>query len=40
VLRQRYGLDVDGIYAKVREFVMQSRLKAVAPVVVLKKMDA
>ena len=40
VLRRRYGLDADGIYTKVREFVMQSRLKAVAPVVVLKTMDA
>ena len=40
VLRQKYGLDADGIYAKVRDFVMQSRLKAVAPVVALKTMDA
>jgi 1-deoxy-D-xylulose-5-phosphate synthase len=40
VLRQKYGLDADGIYAKIRDFVMQSRLKAVAPVAVLKTMDA
>jgi 1-deoxy-D-xylulose-5-phosphate synthase len=40
VLRQKYGLDADGIYAKIRDFVMQSRLKAVTPVAVLKTMDA
>jgi 1-deoxy-D-xylulose-5-phosphate synthase len=40
VLRQKYGLDADGIYATIKDFVMQSRLKAVAPVAVLKTMDA
>jgi 1-deoxy-D-xylulose-5-phosphate synthase len=40
LLRKKYGLDADGIYASVREFVMQSRLKAVAPVVNLKAKDA
>jgi len=40
VLRQKYGLDADGIYATVRDFVMRSRLKALAPFAVLKMMDA
>ncbi len=40
VLRQKYGLDADGIYAKIKDFVMRSRLKAVAPVAVFKTMDA
>ena len=40
LLRKKYGLDADGIYASVREFVMQSRLKAVPPVVNLKAKDA
>jgi 1-deoxy-D-xylulose-5-phosphate synthase len=40
LLRKKYGLDADGIYASVREFVMQSRLKAVPPVVNLKMKDA
>jgi 1-deoxy-D-xylulose-5-phosphate synthase len=43
LLRKKYGLDADGIYAKVKEFVERSRLKAVAPVVSvsgLKSKDA
>jgi 1-deoxy-D-xylulose-5-phosphate synthase len=40
VLRQKYGLDAEGIYAKVKNFVMQSRLKAVAPVASLRTKDA
>jgi 1-deoxy-D-xylulose-5-phosphate synthase len=39
-LRKKYGLDADGIYASVRDFVMQSRLKAVTPVATLKTKDA
>jgi hypothetical protein len=40
LLRKKYGLDADGIHASVREFVMQSRLKAVPPVATLKTKDA
>lgn len=40
VLRRKYGLDADGIYASVREFVGKSRLKAVAPLASLKVKDA
>ncbi len=40
LLRKKYGLDADGIYTSVKEFVMRSRLKAVAPVVNLKTKDA
>jgi 1-deoxy-D-xylulose-5-phosphate synthase len=40
VLRQKYGLDADGIYKSVRDFVEKSRLKAVAPVANLKIKDA
>jgi 1-deoxy-D-xylulose-5-phosphate synthase len=40
VLRQKYGLDADGIYASVREFIEKNRLKAVAPVAPLRTMDA
>ena len=39
ILRQKYGLDVDGIYAKVKEFIEKSRLKAVAPVASLRARD-
>jgi 1-deoxy-D-xylulose-5-phosphate synthase len=42
-LRKKYGLDADGIYTKVKEFVERSRLKAVAPlpsVAALKSKDA
>lgn len=35
-LRHKYGLDADGIYAKVKEFIESSRLKAVAPVANIK----
>ena len=36
VLRQKYGLDADGIYASVKNFVSKSRLKVVASVAGLK----
>ena len=37
VLRQKYGLDADGIFASVRDFVEKTRLKAVAPVTNIKQ---
>jgi len=40
VLRHKYGLDADGIYATIKDFVMRSRLKAVASFAVRKTMDA
>jgi 1-deoxy-D-xylulose-5-phosphate synthase len=40
VLRQKYGLDTDGIFASVRDFVEKTSLKAVPPVVSLKTKDA
>lgn len=40
VLRARYGLDTDGIYLSVREFVNSTRLKGIAPVVNIRTMDA
>jgi 1-deoxy-D-xylulose-5-phosphate synthase len=40
MLRQKYGLDADGIFASVRDFVEKTRLKAVAPVASIKTMDA
>jgi 1-deoxy-D-xylulose-5-phosphate synthase len=40
MLRQKYGLDVDGIYASVKEFINRSRLKIVAPVASFKAKDA
>ena len=40
VLRQKYGLDADGIYRAVKEFVEQTSLKAVPPVASLKMKDA
>ncbi len=40
ILRQKYGLDVDGIYASVKAFVEKTRLKAVAPVASLRAKDA
>jgi 1-deoxy-D-xylulose-5-phosphate synthase len=39
LLRQKYGLDADGIYASVREFIEKTRLKAVAPVAPFRAMD-
>ena len=39
LLRKKYGLDAEGIYAKVREFVERSRLKAVPPVKNIRTMD-
>jgi len=40
ILRQKYGLDADGIYASVKAFVEKTRLKAVAPVASLRTKDA
>jgi 1-deoxy-D-xylulose-5-phosphate synthase len=40
VLRQKYGLDTDGIFASVRDFVEKTSLKAVPPVASLKTKDA
>ncbi len=39
-LRQKYGLDVDGICSAVKEFINKSRLKIVAPVANFKAKDA
>lgn len=39
-LRRKYGLDADGIYETVREFVEKSRLKAISPVATLKVKEA
>jgi 1-deoxy-D-xylulose-5-phosphate synthase len=39
ILRQKYGLDADGIYASVKEFVTSSRLKVAAPVSKVRAMD-
>jgi 1-deoxy-D-xylulose-5-phosphate synthase len=38
-LRKKYGLDADGIYAKVKEFIASTRLKVVAPVANIRTMD-
>jgi len=38
-LRQKYGLDSEGIYTSVKEFVEKSRLKAVASVANIKVKD-
>jgi hypothetical protein len=35
-----YGINADGIYAKVKEFIESTRLKAVAPVANIRTMDA
>ncbi len=40
ILRQKYGLDTDGIYRSVGEFVEKSRPKAVASVAPLRLRDA
>ena len=40
VLRQKYGLDADGIFASARDFVAKTSLKAVAPVANIKTKDA
>jgi len=40
MLRQKYGLDADGIFASVKDFIDKTRLKAVAPVASIKTMDA
>jgi 1-deoxy-D-xylulose-5-phosphate synthase len=39
VLRRKYGLDADGVYTSVKEFIEKSRLKAVSPVASLKMKD-
>jgi 1-deoxy-D-xylulose-5-phosphate synthase len=39
-LRQKYGLDAEGIYASVKEFIERSRLKVVAAVSPLRTRDA
>ncbi len=38
-LRKKYGLDADGIYGKVKEFVEKSRLKAVSQISNIRAMD-
>jgi 1-deoxy-D-xylulose-5-phosphate synthase len=40
LLRQKYGLDADGIYRSVKEFMEKTSLKVVAPVASIKTMDA
>lgn len=40
VLRRKYGLDADGVYAAVKGFIEKTKLKAVAPVTTLKMRDA
>jgi 1-deoxy-D-xylulose-5-phosphate synthase len=40
VLRQKYGLDADGIYASVKTFVEKTRLKVVMPVANIRAKDA
>ncbi len=37
-LRQKYGLDADGIYTSVKEFVEKSRLKVVVPIASFNKL--
>ncbi len=39
VLRQKYGLDADGIYMSVKEFVSKTRLRTVVPVTNIRAMD-
>jgi 1-deoxy-D-xylulose-5-phosphate synthase len=39
VLRKKYGLDADGIYLSVKEFIERTRLKAVTSVTQLRAMD-
>jgi len=40
VLRQKYGLDTDGIFTSVKDFVEKTSLKGVAPVTNIKTKDA
>jgi 1-deoxy-D-xylulose-5-phosphate synthase len=40
ILRQKYGLDADGIFASVRDFVEKTSLKVVSPVANIKAKDA
>lgn len=40
LLRQKYGLDGEGIYASVKEFIEKTRFKAVAAVAPLRAKDA
>jgi len=39
VLRRKYGLDAEGIYASAREFLASAKLKTVAPVSSIRAMD-
>ncbi len=39
LLRRKYGLDADGIYTSVMDFIERTRLKAVTPVTQLRAMD-
>jgi 1-deoxy-D-xylulose-5-phosphate synthase len=40
MLRQKYGLDGDGIFASVKDFMDKTSLKAVAPIASIKTKDA
>jgi 1-deoxy-D-xylulose-5-phosphate synthase len=40
ILRKKYGLDSEGIYASVKKFVDDTSLKAVVPVATIKAKDA
>ena len=40
VLRQKYGLDADGIFRSVKDFMEKTSLKALAPVASIKTMEA
>jgi 1-deoxy-D-xylulose-5-phosphate synthase len=40
ILRQKYGLDTEGIVRSARDFVEKTRLKALAPVASIKTKDA
>ena len=40
ILRKKYGLDADGIYATVKQFMEKLRFKSVSPVTNIRAMDA
>jgi 1-deoxy-D-xylulose-5-phosphate synthase len=40
ILRKKYGLDADGIYTSVKDFIEKTRLKAVTPVASFKTREA
>ncbi|HTG01508.1 MAG TPA: 1-deoxy-D-xylulose-5-phosphate synthase [Nitrospirota bacterium] len=40
ILRQKYGLDAEGVYASVKGFIEKTRLKPIAQVTTLKMRDA